>query len=238
MDKIIERSSLVYFTDLIWFCATLLAIYIGIKNFKKETSFFLFQTYLFIAFLLTIWIHGIKLFVPMSKINKSIIQENCNITFSFIEITAVLYFFRAIQNSKKGKKIITAIWVISVLATILAAAYMNIDSTSNYNNQKYSLIITNLSFVISILLSLNYFYRLLTNRLSHIGPLTNSPSFWITSGLFFYSIVSLPALLLSPNFFISNKDLYHILFGIHYISITIFFLCIAKAFLCKTPLTT
>jgi len=185
MDKIIERSSLVYFTDLIWFCATLLAIYIGIKNFKKQTSFFLFQTYLFIALGMLIWLLGIKLFVPISKINKSVIQENFNIIFSFIEITAVLYFFGAGQNSKTNKKIIAAIWVISLLAAISAAALMNIGSTSSYNNQKYSLLISNLSFGISILLSLNYFYRLLTNRVRHIGPLTNSPSFWVTGGLFF-----------------------------------------------------
>jgi len=86
-------------------------------------------------------------------------------------------------------------------------------------------------------LCLTYYLKLLIKKPAL--NLRQSPSFWIITGLFFYSLAITPFfMIITTDFIIDHAKIYHILFALHHISFSFLFIAIIKAFLCKKPLTT
>ena len=92
-------------------------------------------------------------------------------------------------------------------------------------------------FLILLLLCLIYFYELFDQK-KQLLPFKKTGSFLIVAGLFFYTLISLPFLLIGDKLVSYSKHLYHAMFSMHYFSIGVLFICLAKAFKCKTSLTT
>ena len=237
-DNLVLNLEKIYYTEIIWLIAMIIALYIGIKNCRKETNYILLLLYVLFGIIFITSTIIIRNSPVIPRLNKPPITELLNMFFSLIEISIFLYLFHSFFVSKFENKLIFITWIIDALFILSISIYI-------YSNEIYvrriielSMLVTSINFVILFFLSLFYFYKLLAGQIQQTGNLIYNPVFWIIGGLFFYALVSLPVLLLSSNIAMSNKSLYYILYSIHYISISILYLCIAKAFSCKAPITT
>jgi hypothetical protein len=81
-----------------------------------------------------------------------------------------------------------------------------------------------------------YFYELLKNE--PVVNLYQRPSFWIVTGILFYSVISIPYLLIDR--FVYNNQYEHrylLDLAFFYIPISLNFIFLTRAFLCKKTLT-
>jgi hypothetical protein len=84
-------------------------------------------------------------------------------------------------------------------------------------------------------LSIFYLYDVVTG--SSIIDMFQRPSFWIVSGLFIYCLAIVPFLLIAEIIRRNHHALFYCLYALHYISLAIFFITIAKALSLKKTLT-
>lgn len=237
--KILEGWANLFYTGPIWFLCALFALIVGIKYFRKEKSYQLFIIYCLSSLIIMNIIHDLFIYSLTSKgIGRTIFLETANTLFTIVEITTFFYWFKNILNTKFLNQAIRILWIIFIAICTIFIWKLFQDGISKDEMIKNSFLINCIEFFTLILLCLFYFYQLLIKETNHLIPLSKSPSFWIISGLFFYCIVSLPALLIGNKLYLTNIELYFIMGAIHYISISLLFLCIAKAFSCKTTLTT
>jgi hypothetical protein len=238
-EKILKGWANLFYTGPIWFLCSLFALIVGIKHYRKEKSYQLFIIYCLSSLTMMNILHNLILYSLTSKgIGRTIFLETSNTLFTIVEVTVFFYWFKNILNTKFIKQVIKIIWIIFIAICIIFVYKFLQDGVSKDEIRKNSYLINVIEFFTLLLLCLFYFYQLLIKETNHLIPLSKSPSFWIISGLFFYCIVSLPALLIGNKLYLTSIELYFIMGAIHYISISLLFLCIAKAFSCKTTLTT
>lgn len=227
------------YTELFWFISSLFALIVGIKNYRKERSYQLFITYILSSILLlNIGTDFITYFFSLKGIKHVIFLESTNTVFALIEVVSFFYLFKNTLYSIFINKVIKIFWLVFITLCIFFVWKLFGNNATLNQITNYSFLINCIEFFMMLILCLQYFYHLLTKEVRELIPLSRKPSFWIISGLFFYCVVSLPLLLIGDRLFLKNKDLYLNVGSIHYISFSLLFLCLAKAFSCKTTLTT
>lgn len=237
LERIFESFEKNYFTIPIWGICMIIALFIGLKNFRKDVIYILFLTYTVSGLLLIISCQYLIDIANISKDQKGTYVEQLNTLFQIIETFTYSFFFIAIFNDKRIKIILISICILVIFAYILSLLISpRIENNVQFMRKSNSLIIS-IEFSLLLILSLYYYYFLLNKKSQAIQPINEIPSFWIVSGIFFYSVISLPSLLLVDRMRVLYLPFYNIMFAIHYISLSILFLCIAKAFLCKKSLT-
>jgi len=226
-----------YYGEPIWFCSMCATLYAGIKHYRSEKSYWIFLGYTIAGIIIflgaTFCVTGLGLKNPTA----TIILESSNVAFCAIEIFLFYSFFFDSTDNTKVKVIIMAMLVFFLL---LCFRFFFILSSCKFSRKN----IVNLSFqlnVIEFLLLLApcfyQFYMLFTLEPSVKNPI-KSPSLWINSGILFYVSTSLPFLLAGDLLGSKDKSIGDALYSIHYLSLSILFLCISKAFTCKVSLTT
>ena len=167
---------------------------------------------------------------------KNHFVENQNIIFAIIEYIVFYYFFRAIIISR----VIKALMFFFLFPLVIAGIFFFYKIFSG--NISQSLVRKSADLIISVELLLLaffcivYYYELF--RKKPVYNLNESPSFWIVTGLFLYSITIIPFFMITNIFIPTQKSIIHIFYSFHYISFGFLFLAITKAFLCRKPLTT
>jgi len=206
--KLFFDWSKVYYTTPIVIVCSFLAIVFGIKYYQKEKTHILFIIYSISTFLLFLLAESFTIISLKTSRNKAAIIETGNILFEFIELSVFYYFFLQIINSNVVRLIMKSSFIVFLILVILF-------------------------FLIPIF---TYFFELFTK--DPVNDIFYSPSLWITSGLFLYCLSTLPFLLISDSLGTSNRSLYFLMFSIHFLSLSLLFLTIIKAFTCKKPITT
>jgi hypothetical protein len=173
----------------------------------------------------------------IQKMKKTAILEGINTIFSLLEITIFYIFFDAVITSKKAKIFtkmsLLCVYLLSIIFFILAA-------TAQFTYDKmmaFSFRINVLEFFLLLFLCLIFFYEFFDEKKLQLSSQIKRASLIITTGLFFYILISLPFLLIGDKLYSFSIHIYFIMFSIHYISICFLFICLAKAFTCKTSLT-
>jgi len=226
-----------YYTELIWLICSAIALLVGIRNYRKEMTYQLLLIYTVSSIWENIGQRIVKHSFSLEGINSTAYVESTNTFFSLVEITTFAYIFKKLLKTKLFKITIEVIWLI-FSALCVYFLYKIFEGHLPQNEIKnYSFILNSIEFFILLFLCLPFFYQLLVREFTQVVPISKSPAFWITSGLFFYCIVSLPILLIGDKLFTTNYDLLLIVVSIHFASNSLLFLCIAKAFSCKTTLT-
>ena len=237
-EGIQQHLEQLHYTGLLWLLCSLLALIIGIKHYRKERSYQLLIFYCLSSLILTNVISDFIYFsFDYTDVRRTIYFETTNTLFAIIEISAFFYFFKQILNRKFIQQLIKIFWVIFLSLCIAFLIKMTEVGLSKIQLRKISYFINIIEFLLLLPLCLLYFYQLLTKVQNKPVQLIDSPSFWIVSGLFFYCIVSLPFLFISDNMLIKSAYLFYLMGSIHYISISLLFLCLAKAFSCQKTLT-
>ena len=236
MEELIEVWGKTYYIKPILLASILFAILIGAKFFKRESIYLHFMFYAIINFLL--------LTVLDTDINKkgiparqnTLIIETENTLIELIEFGVFYKFFLNVLRMKIAKQLMTISIIPFLSLSIIFFIQITRPEFSRNQIRSFSYTINVIELFLLLFPCLIFFYELFTKEASQV--LVKSPSFWITTGLFFYCIVSLPFLLIGADLAVNNRELYNLMFAIHYTSLAFVFLSIAKAFQCKKPLTT
>lgn len=133
------------------------------------------------------------------------------------------FFFILTQLTRRQYKLILCVAGSITLATLLSFLIYQAFNFSIWQGT----MTTNIFFILGCLL-----YFLNTFKKSAYSDLLKEPSFWIMTGLFFYSVIEAPTLAIVLNYKFSHaaRLLYTIINGIAY---TLLHLLFIKAYTCK-----
>lgn len=232
-NKIIDSWQKEYYTELVLLIFELIALITCIFHARKSFIGKLFIFY--IATDLTLYLAHYYLYLQDNiNYNKQLFYSTSNVYISLVELLVYYFFFYKVLNIRKYRPVFL---ILASIYTILAITYIftKFNFISNRSTY-YSFLLTAIEFCLLIPPCILY-YRQLFNFIKS-DPLTKRPSFWIVTGIFFYSLISIPYFLLTVYFSeskfqyqgILNSLLFNIPFSINFIFIT-------KAVLCKKPLT-
>lgn len=214
-----------------------IALIVGLKYYRRQKLRTFLLIYVGVG-MLVYWLFEIVTVKEALKLRKRSQQEVLNVLFALVEFSVFSYFFSRILRSRLLKLSMFFAGIIFLLVCFLYAIAVFRSDLSSEEILRYSFRINVLEFVFLFLACLLFFYELLNDNSHDKSRLAEHPSFWISSGVFFYSIVSLPYFLIADELFYYNKNVYTILVAVHYVSTSMLFLCLAKAFSCERSLTT
>ena len=235
-ENLLRISKAVFYTDFLLAICQLIAIIIIIFYSKNNKHTILFLAYCCSAFVL-IFSGWMGYYINSRNDSLVFFEELNSIIFAVVEYIVFYAYFKEVLISKLIKKIMFLFYMLFILVIIiflLISFSRHLELTAIYRNSNY-IISTELLFL--AFLCLIYYFELF--RKKPVNNLTQSPSFWIITSLFFYSIIITPFfMIINEDFIISHKNIYYALFAFHYISFSFLFLAIVNAFLCRRPLTT
>jgi len=233
-ERLITRLENTFFLEVIVTLMAFIVLYIAIRSIKKEKLSFLFVVYSLSCITLFAGVNIQKFFFPLNASAMPVFTEILNAAFAISELSVFFIFFSKAIESKSSKKIIVSLvicFVISIIYFILKIIEPKFDVIEI---RKASVVVNIVEFAALLIAILLYFIQLFTKPPTL--NLIHRPSFWISSGLFIYILVSLPLLLFSEHVLIP-MNIYYLLFVFHYVSLTLLLLTISKAFLCELPIT-
>jgi len=236
LDKVLHNWAKTYYIIPFWYGCSFFALITGLRNYKRERIYFLFIFYTVVNLVcLIIWDYSTAQIANNAE--RTITLEVVNTFFTLFEVSIFAYFFNAVINSKYARLFLK----IALLAVYtLSSIFFILTITSQFTEGRmmtFSYRVNISEFLILLLLCLIYFYELFDQK-RQLPHFKKTASFLIVTGLFFYTLISFPFLLIGDKLASYSKHLYYVMFSMHYLSIGVLFICLAKAFKCKTSLTT
>ena len=235
-ERLFSDWSKVYFTEPVACIISLIAIILGLKNYHKDNTYTLFILYSISCFLLLSLVDTVRLVWHLPTRNKSIITETGNTLFELTELFVFYYFFLNILKSNLVRSLMKLCFIVFSFFVVIFFIKITNPNFSKDEILRLSTLIGSIKFFILLIPIFTYFFELFS--LDPIKDIFYSPSLWITSGLFFYCLATLPFLLISDSLSKSDRSLYLLMFSIHFLSLSFLFLTIIKAFTCRRPIIT
>jgi hypothetical protein len=164
----------------------------------------------------------------------SLFLNYSNTSIASVELLVYYYYFFRTLTGKITRKVII---LMAIFYSLLILIYMLTSFDFLTNRFTYiSYVLSAAEFIFLLPFCLLYFHQLLNN--TSTIRLFDRPSFWIVTGIFFYSFVSIPFLLLVPYINKNFSGLSSALAAAFYYAPFICnFIFLSKAFLCKKHLT-
>lgn len=212
----------------------LLAIVIGIIYVRKQKIGLFFLLYLGFDFLaLNLDIFLISFLERTDKLAFKFVVIG-NSLVSAVELFVYNYFFYKVVKNKRVRFTlkVTSVSFLLFLLFVLFNIQFGLLWNAGYSTQ----ILASVGFIF-LLIPCSAFYFDIMNIKSGIN-LQDRPSFWITSGIFFYAAISIPYYLVDMYFLKAQYEYGAALsIALFIIPFSINFLFLIKAFLCKRNLT-
>jgi hypothetical protein len=235
-EKMFAQWQKVYYGDPFMFVCELTAIVLGIIYQRKNRigQFFILYTVFDISVL--ILDEYIANFSNFTRIENSFFIYISNSLVFVFELLVYFFFFqKTIQNSLI-KKIMPVLGLIFIALTSIYLLH-----TIIYRELKMGFIDMNylgvIEFFFLIVPCIFYFAELFTKQSEK--KLLQRPSFWIATGIFFYSFISIPFFFINDYLATSKYEYrYELVALLFCLPFGISFLFLSKAFTLKTELTT
>ena len=207
IQSFLIQSRAVFYTNLFTIGCQLIALFTSLFLLKKEKLAALFLIYSCAAF--SLFIINEALLFPKGE-GYVFSEEAGNIIFALIEYLLFFIYFQHILSSSIAKRIRKFFLILFIISVFTYFLYYILKSPSNNMITKFSdfLISSELIFLASLYLV--YYFEIFNKRIS-VRPRT-SPSFWIVTGLFFYSVLIAPFFMITEEILVINKKFYHIAF--------------------------
>ena len=180
-----------WFTELIVFMLNIVALIICFKKRSTLEYFFAFYFFLNILVLLISWSITTT---NISNTTKGLIFNTLNTMITIVELFTYTIFFRQLL-----KPLIFKYVLLIPFCIFLAIEIMYLITKFSFLTDRYRYIyslLNVLEFLILITPCLIYYYNLF-NTDTAMG-LFLRPSFWIVTGIFTFSVISIPFYLLDP----------------------------------------
>jgi hypothetical protein len=233
-EKLIELLDDRYYGDLIMAIFELIAIIVGLLHVRKDKIAIFFLGYLIFDLLILIWGYYLEISPFTTNHEYSVFVAFTNTLISLVELLVYYYFFFSILRNKNMIKVLKTLGLIFCLIEMVFIITGFNFLTIRYSYASIVIGVIELLFLIPPCFA--YFFELLTN--DPIINLFERPSFWIVTGIFFYSVISIPSYLIDRfvnHYHYQVWGLMNLL--LFYIPIAINSVFFIKAFLCKKTLT-
>jgi len=236
IGRILKGSQNVLFSDLLVMLCQVFAIIIIFKLFRRDKLTYHFLTYCLAGFLL--FFSGKLLYFFYDATESSArYTETGNVAFAVIEYVVFYYYFKIILNSKILKAFMSVFLIPLLVAASSFVVVVFSIKLADDNILEYSNFIISPELLFLGIVCLFYYLELF--RKKPLVKLTQSPSFWIVTSFFFYSLIITPFFIITNDEFrAAHRNVFFTLWTLHYISFSILFIAISNAFLCRKPLTT
>jgi hypothetical protein len=233
-EKMFDRWQKEYYSEPFYLACQILAIILGLIYQRKNKVGQFFILFILIDFTVLNLLFYLDYF---SGINKKIYNEIVGVLNSLCflsEFLAYYYFFRQTLHSKKAKTVLKIMRIVFVLLALLYLFNAFIFKIRPITTMYY---LGAMEYLFLLFPCLVYFYELFT--LPSLQNLLQRPSFWITSGIFFISFLSIPYYtIISYIDYHRSQYTYPLNAALFILPLGITFLFLSKAFACKTELTT
>jgi hypothetical protein len=170
----------------------------------------------------------------IAQVAKEKFYVIANTTVSLVELITYYQFFKEILSGASIKNLLR---ILQFLYLALIGIYFFTKFaflTERFDYISYILSAVEFLFLIPPCILL---FQQLLNQESQL-KLFDRPSFWISTGILFYSFISIPYYLLKKYFDLVQFDLRFIIGGVlFYLPFAINFLFLIRAFICKRLLT-
>lgn len=234
MQDVLHQWQRFYYGEPIVMLFQIVAILYTIKKSKHESI-----AYLFFAYTLTDLLFFIinTVLIYNGQFKSATFWNYVDFQNTFIAIAeATIYYkyFKTLYYNKNSHRWLGVIFIL-ILATL---SILILTRFSFINNRKYLIgySIESIQLLFLTVLATTYYYQLF--KVYKKQALVERPSFWIMTGVFIYSIISIPYYLIHP-FLLSVKfpDYEKLTFLFFYMPMIINFLFISKAMNCKHSIT-
>jgi hypothetical protein len=231
MEKFIEYMSGSFFTNLIAFLVANFGLFYSLL--KGKGAFRIFTLYFFsysitqLAFYIINFLHDSELL----KYQEFALYLDFSFTILEFYIFSGLILI-ALKNYKNPLIYITLL-IFSVIAFNLLFKDLNTFGEFKLETLEKIFIYESVLLIIPCLV---YFYHLFENP--NPLPLRNDPYFWITTGLSFFLLTTLPFSLFMNSIRVENLDIYDYLYSITCLFYSLLFIMIIKAISCRTMVAT
>lgn len=225
------------YTILLVVICQILSITIILKYWRNEKAHKLMLLYTSYGLFLFTMGHFIFYLINQnnSNVNAVAINEILNIIYSVIEIACFTHILKTSINSKSIRIINRGITSFVTVITPVLLFIVFYDKVAN-NIKRY---ITDTFSFFGIayigILTLVYFINIFKS--SPEIDLKKSPVFWISSFLLLYAIGFPLIILLIEYYRHTNREIFQVLVSLHYLSLSLVYIGIIKAVLCKKTLT-
>lgn len=234
INEVLEFLREGYYSNALMIFTEATALVLGLIYVRKQLVGRLLVFY--IIFDLSVLLIDLFLFAT-PYVNRTIIYKFANTTNTIIaatELFVYFYFFSEVLVNKKLNKLFIFLFLLYLMIVVSFAVTGLRFITSRFSY--LSNIISATELLMLIPFCILYYKQVLTQVASE--PLTAKPSFWIVTGIFLFSILSLPSFLITSYI---HKSGYSVLkptiSAFLYIPFAFNFIFLSKAFLCKKNLT-
>ena len=233
-EKVMKYFADKSYADLITPLFELIAISIGLLFVWKQKLGLFFLAYLTIDLLMWFCDIYVEASSHLSRRHRILFVGQTNLLIAFVELSTYFYFFSKILHNKLWARVMKITLTIFTLSSIVL-----ITTRFGFLTQRITYItdvVSTIEFLLLIPPYLIYFHELFSTDLSI--NLYQRPSFWIVTGIFFYSVISVPYYLVE-SFLLDNQPNYWPLTYLLFFSLplAINFIFLAKAFLCRKSLS-
>lgn len=235
IENMLKSFRNTFFTGVLATACQLAAIVTILLLSKKEKLTYWFLLYCSVAFVLFVTFRFAIFFITPGRFDPTFL-ESSNILFAFVEYAAFYQFFKKLFEQRMVLLFMKLFYVVFTIVVLHFFYKLIFTKMSDSVILEYSDFIISLELLVLGAFCLVYYFRLLRQKPKN--RLSQSPAFWIITGLFFYSFVITPFfMIITPEFMDSRQKIYNLLFTLHYISFSFLFIAIIKAFFLKKPLT-
>ena len=233
-NKLIDNFSKYYYTPLLMLIVEATALVIAIIYIRKTKigkAFIFYITFDFSVLIVDCFLISNPGIAPKFR---SQFMAYINNLIALIELLVYYYFFYILLPNRKIKNLMKALALFFVVIIVVYVITRLNFLTNRFTYISYLIGVTEFIFLLPPCFF--YFYNILT--VDSEVSLLKRPTFWIVTGILFYSLISIPYYLL--NRYLSDRDtqLWSTLqAALYIIPFTLNFAFLIKAFLCKKTLT-
>jgi len=234
-ESLIHIWSRTFFSEPFLMISMLAAFWTTLSFHKKERVRLFFIIYIITGFLLFISTDLALSFKIVTDRSYHIFMEIFNNVFETVELFTFLYFFSKVLNAVFIDRLFLILGLIFLLITWTFYFWIYQFSPPLSVIIDYSYHINVIEMFFLLMPCLMFFYKIFKDKPSI--DLYKRPSFWIAVSLLFYCIIIIPFFMLNNTLFKTYPSFYFILVALHFITLSILYLSITKAFTCKHLLT-
>lgn len=231
MKSLIQLWESSFYTDLILFIIAIITFTFSCISKNKLIQLKLIQIYLitFILLFTNSYCYHLSIYNKLSYPSLIKIELTEAYIVSLFEYISFSHFLYAAIQNKKFKRVIKVISIILIFTFLITY----VKSTFYVTDFKYQKIHSIYILESSALLIFCSFYFIELFKSLPIFKVTDSPNFWVSSGLMLYLIGTFPITIIMAYIHSTDLSLYRNLYSIIYIFYVLLFLSIIRAYKCK-----
>lgn len=225
-----------FYLPAIYILCVIAALISGFIFHRKSKLGKLFLLYLFIDLIIYALDDYYRNFYRLTRASMDVFSTSTNVLVCLVELLVYLSYFQKISRHKKLKKLYSFFKLLLFLLVFIYGL-MLIPQFKFSSTTKITEYIAATEFLMLLIPSFVYYIDLFLKDTEE--ALFTRPSFWITTGIFLFIILSIPYY--SINYYLlSNKYSHYneITAVFFYVPLILNYFLLTKAFLCRRPLTT